>query len=120
MESQAFSPATFSLSAVDLLPPEDSDDDEATQESNARLARYAQVARLVDVEDIIECVCATLKESTQLRWLVEDALDDPHPDVTRPKVHVNKLLKMGRAVLEAVAIAVDEQVSLLAVTHGED
>jgi hypothetical protein len=78
------------------------------------------VAKLVDVEDIIEVVCSQLKESTQLCWLIEDSLEDPHPDVTRPKVHVNELLKMGRAVLGAVAVAVDQQVSLLAVTQGED
>jgi hypothetical protein len=120
MESQVFSPAAFSLSAVDLISSEDCDDDEETQAANARLARYAQVSKLVDVEDIIEIVCASLKESTQLRWLIEDSLEDPHPDVTRPKVHVNELLKMGREVLAAVAIAVDEQVGMLATTHGED
>ena len=66
MSEQAFSFKDASLSITDLLPPEDSDDD-ATQETNARLAHYAQVAKLVDVEDIIEIVCASLKDSTQLR-----------------------------------------------------
>jgi hypothetical protein len=120
MESQIFSAATFSLSTVDLIPSEDGDDDEATEETNARLARYAQLGKLVDVDDIIEIVCASLKESAQLRWLIEDSLEDPHSDVTRPKVHVNELIKMGREVLAAVAVAVDEQVGMLATAHGED
>src|SRR5687767_12138799 len=93
MESQVFSPATFSLSPVGLIP-DDCDEDTDTQETNTRLACYARLGQLVDVEDIIEIVCSQLKESTQLRWLIEDSLEDPHPDVTRPKVHVNELLKM--------------------------
>jgi hypothetical protein len=67
MESQVFSPAAFSLSAVDLIPLEDRDDDEETRETDARLARYAQVAKLVDADDIVEIVCTSLKDSTQLR-----------------------------------------------------
>jgi hypothetical protein len=41
MSEQAFSFKDASLSTMDLLPPEDSDDDDATQETNVRLARYA-------------------------------------------------------------------------------
>ena len=117
MESQVFLPHAFSLSSLDLLPPNEADDDEETQELDTRLARYAQVAKVVDVEDVIEVVLAGLRDSAQLRWMVKDSLEDPHPDVTRPKVHVNELLKMGRAVLEAVAVAVDEQVSMLDATR---
>jgi hypothetical protein len=119
MSEQGFSFEAASLRTIDLMPPEDVEDD-AYDEVDTRLARYAQVAPLVDVDDIVDIVCSQLKESTQLRWLIEDALEDPHPDVTRPKVHINELLKMGREVLTAVAIAVDEQVGMLATTHGED
>jgi hypothetical protein len=114
MESQAFLPAQYSLSPVDLIPPEE--DEEA--EVDERQARYARLGQLVDVEDVIEVVLSRLRESQQLQWLITDSLEDPHPDVQRPKVHVNELLKMGREVLEAVAVAVDEQVSMLDVVEG--
>jgi hypothetical protein len=118
MESQVFLPQAFSLSPVDLIHA-DTDEDDEGDEVDARVARYARLGKLVDVEDIIEVVLSGLRDSAQLRWMVEDSIEDPHPDVTRPKIHVNELLKMGRAVLEAVAVAVDEQVGMLDATRVE-
>jgi hypothetical protein len=115
MDAQPFLPAQYSLSPVDLIPPDDADDD--VSEVDERQARYARLGRLVDIEDIIEVVCASLKDSAQLRYLIEDSLEDPHPDVSSPRVHVSELIRMGQQVLNAVAVAVDEQIGLLDVVE---
>jgi hypothetical protein len=112
MESQVFLPAQYSLHTVDLIP---ADDDAEVAEVDARQLRYARLGKLVDVEDIVEMVCARLKESLELRHLVEDAIADPH-DLERPHVHINDALRMAQDVLVEVVTAVDEQLSLLDVT----
>jgi phosphoribosyl 1,2-cyclic phosphodiesterase len=111
MESQVFLPAQYSISPVDLIPDHDVD-----QEVDARAARYARLATLVDIEDIAEMVCARLKDSAQLRYLIEDAIADPH-DPERPHVHINDALKMAQDVLVEVVTAVDEQISVLDVVE---
>ena len=116
MDSQVFSPQAFSLSSVDLIPP-DADEDSGFDEVDARLARYTRLGKLVDIEDIIEIVCARLKDSAQLPWLVEDAIADPH-DTDRPRVHVSDALRMARDVLREVVTAVDEQISVFDVVEG--
>jgi hypothetical protein len=113
MESQAFLPARYSLSPVDLIPE---DDDDQVGEVDARHLRYARLGQLVDVEDIAEMVCARLKDSAQLRYLIEDAIADPH-DPERPHVHINDALKMAQDVLVEVVTAVDEQISVLDVVE---
>ena len=90
--------------------------DNTRQYAEVMIEKYAG-GKLVDVAEIIEVVLCKLRDSTRLGWMIEDAIEDPHADVTRPNVHVSELLKMGRAVLEAVAIAVDEQVSTLDVVE---
>jgi hypothetical protein len=116
MSAQAVSFKEFSLSPVDLIPGDDVDADDP--EADARLARYARLAKSVDLEDVVELVLAKLRESTQLACLIQDALDFPHAEVSRPTVHVNELIKMGRQVLQAVAVCVDEQIGLLDVVEG--
>lgn len=111
---QEFSPRDFSLSPVDLIPPADNDE---VSEVDARQLRYARLATLVDVDDIAEMVCARLKESAQLRYLIEDAIADPH-DPERPHVHINDALRMAQDVLVEVVTAVDDQISLLDVVEG--
>jgi hypothetical protein len=113
MESQAFLPAQYSLSPVDLIPD---DAAEVDDEIDARAARYARFARVVDPDDIAEMVCARLTASLQLRYLIEDALADPH-DLSRPRVHTNDALKMAQDVLVEVVTAVDEHISMLAVVE---
>src|SRR5262245_38125141 len=71
-------------SPVELIPPDD--EDEPFCEVDERQARYARIGKLVDVEGIIEVMLSKLRESTQFRWMVEDAIEDPHADVTRPNV----------------------------------
>jgi hypothetical protein len=117
-DAQGFSFKDYSLSPVDLIPGDDGDADDL--EADARRARYARLAKLVDLEDVVELVLAKLRESTQLACLIQDALDFPHDDVTQPTVHVNELITMGRQVLQAVAVCVDEQVGLLDVVEREE
>jgi hypothetical protein len=112
MESQVFLPAQYSLNPVDLIP---ADDDDEVAEVDERRLRYARLATLVDIDDIAEMVCARLKESVQLRYLIEDAIADPH-DLERPHVHINDALRMAQDVLVEVVTAVDEQISMLDVT----
>jgi hypothetical protein len=112
MESQAFLPAQYSLSPVDLIPPEE---DEAA-EVDERQARYARLGKLVDLEDVMEMVLCRLRESTQLRYLIEDAIADPH-DTNKPRVHINDALRMAQDVLVEVVTAVDEQISVLDVVE---
>jgi hypothetical protein len=85
-------------------------------EADERMARYARLGKLVDVEDVIEIVCARLKDSAQLRYLVEDAIADPH-DTDRPRVHASDALRMAQDVLVEVVTAVDEQISVLDVVE---
>jgi hypothetical protein len=113
-DAQVFIPRECSLSPVDLIPP-DADEAGGFDEVDARLARYTRLGKLVDIEDIIEIVCARLKDSAQLRWLIKDAIADPH-DADRPRVHVSDALRMARDVLREVVTAVDEQISMLDVT----
>lgn len=115
MESQVFDIKSYSLSPVDLIEP-DADEDPENSETTANLARYARLGRLVDPEDIIEVVLSRLREAPALYAMVEDSLVDPHEDPATPRMHVADIIKMGQAVLDAVAVAVDEQISLLDVT----
>jgi hypothetical protein len=106
----------YSLSTVDLIAPDDLDDDERVSEADERMARYARLGNRVDVEEVIAIVCARLKDSAQLRDLVEDAIADPH-DADRPRVHVSDALRMAQDVLVEVVTAVDEQISVLGVVE---
>jgi hypothetical protein len=113
--NQPFSFKDYSLSPVDLMS-EAEDDDLRGSEADTRQLHYARLGKLVDVEDVIEMVCARLKDSAQLRYLIEDAIADPH-DQDRPHVHINDALKMAQDVLVEVVTAVDEQISILDVVE---
>jgi hypothetical protein len=115
MESQAFDPKAFSLSPVEMIPPDD--DDAEGNELSERQACYQRVARLVDPDDIAEMVCARLKDSVELRHVIEDAIADPH-DTDRPRIHINDALMLAQDVLVEVVTAVNEMVSMLNVVEG--
>jgi len=44
--------------------------------------------------------------------LIDDALTTPHPEPDRPRTNVTELIKLGQAILNMVAKAVDDQVSM--------
>jgi hypothetical protein len=60
MESQVFSPAQYSLSPVDLIPPDDDNDEEV----DVRWLHYCEVAATLDREAIIDVVLDELRESS--------------------------------------------------------
>lgn len=119
MSTETFSFKDYSLSPVDLIPADDDLDDEDFTEADERSARYARLGRLVDVDDVIEMVCSRLKESAQLRSVVEDAIADPH-DPDRPHIHVSGALRLTNDVLVEVVTAVDDLISMLDVTTDEE
>jgi hypothetical protein len=119
MSTENFSFKDYSLSPVDLVPDELDEPDEVS-ELDARQARYRRLGKLLDVDDLIEVIIDKLRDSSQLRWMVEDAIQDPQAEIWRPRLHVSELVRMGQQVLDTVAIVVDEQVSMLDVTVPED
>ena len=70
----------------------------------------------MDIEDVIEVVCTRLKDSSQLRSLVEDAISDLH-DPERPHIHASDALRMAQDVLVEVVTAVDDMISVLDVVE---
>jgi hypothetical protein len=44
--------------------------------------------------------------------LIDDALATPHPEPDRPRTNVTELIKLGQAILNIVAKATDDQVSM--------
>ena len=107
MESQAFLPAQYSLSPVDLIPQDDDEDEDV----DVRWIRYCEVAATLDREAIIDVVLDELRESSALLDMVEDACHNPH-EPGRPKTSLHELLALGKAALLLIARAVDEQVSV--------
>jgi hypothetical protein len=69
MESQAFLPAQYSRSPVDLIPD---DDDDQIDEADARWARYCEIARDLDRDELIEVIVDELKANPELLYQLED------------------------------------------------
>jgi hypothetical protein len=107
MESSTFIPRNFSLSPVDLIPPDDDDEPDV----DVRWLHYCEVAASLDREAIIDVVLDELRESSALLDMVEDACHNPH-EPGRPKTSLHELLALGKAALLLIARAVDDQVSL--------
>jgi hypothetical protein len=107
MESSTFIPRNFSLSPVDLIPPDDDDEPDV----DVRWLHYCEVAASLDREAIIDVVLDELRESPALLDMVEDACHNPH-EPGRPKTSLHELLALGKAALLLIARAVDDQVSL--------
>jgi len=114
MEAQVFDQKAYSLSAVDLIPP-DEDDDEP--DVDVRWLHYCEVAASLDREAIINVVLDELRESSALLDMVEDACHNPH-EPGRPKTSLHELLALGKAALLPIARAVDDQVSLRMAVEG--
>jgi len=106
MESQVFSPAAYSFSPTDLLPPDDFEDD------NVQWLHYCEVAAKVNRQHVLECVLSDLDcEDSPLYDFIDDAIANPH-EPGRPKANVSDLARLGKALLTMIAKAVDDQVNL--------
>jgi hypothetical protein len=108
MESQAFLPAQYSLSPVDLM----SDDDDAGAEVDLRWARYCAIARELDRDELLEIIADELKANPELLYQLEDCCTNPYPEPERPRAHVGEMAKLGTAILQVIVSAVDNAVDI--------
>jgi hypothetical protein len=106
MESQAFMPRDYSLSATDLLPDDDFED------ADAQWLDYCAEAAQLDRTDILQAVLSDLDaENSPLYALIDSALDTPH-EPGRARESLTVLARIGQDILNLVAKAVDDAVGL--------
>ncbi len=110
MQSQVFDPKAFSISPVDLIPP-DADDDQG-DEADSRWARYCEIARELDRDELMEVIIDELKANPELLYQLEDCCTNPYPEPDRPKAHAGEVMKLGMAVLKTIVAAVDNAVGI--------
>jgi hypothetical protein len=109
MESQVFSPVAYSLRPEDLMPPDESEDEDAV---DVQWLEYCRIASTLDRTRILEVVLSALDcEDSPLYDLIDDAIANPH-EPGRPKANVSDLARLGKALLTMIAKAVDDQVNL--------
>jgi hypothetical protein len=84
MESQVFDPKAYSLSPLDLIPPDDLEDEDA----DVRWLEYCRCAATVDRTHILECVLSDLDcDESPLYEFIDDAIANPH-EPGRPKANI--------------------------------
>jgi hypothetical protein len=106
MQSQAFSPATYSPDAIDYIPTDEPEDDHDAWQD------YCFEASHVDRQRILECVLSNLDtDDSPLYALIDSALKDPH-EPGRARESLTVLAAVGQSILNLVAAAVDDQVNL--------
>jgi hypothetical protein len=107
--SQEFLPAAYSVSPVDLIPP---DDNAEIDEVDVRWARYCQTAATLDRDELMDMIVEELKANPELLYQIEDCCTNPYPESERPKAHVGEMAKLGLAVLQVIISAVDNAVGI--------
>ena len=107
----------YSPSPLDLIDMTSDDQDDQLVQERAR--QYAALKRFVNLEDLIVHACSKLPAMIPVIAMAQDVLDAP-PDPKQPRAHVRDLIRVGQAVLNALTEAADEQISVVAVTHGRD
>jgi len=116
MSTENFSFKDYSLSSVDLIPPDDFEDEDDT---DVRWLEYCRMASTVPRDEVLAVVLDELNSpASPLFDLIDDALATPHPEPDRPRTNVTELIKLGQAVLNLVAKAVDDAVNLRMATGG--
>jgi hypothetical protein len=109
MKSQVFSPDAYSLSPVDLIPPDDLIDDEGV---DVQWLEYCRCAAMVDRIHILDVVLSDLDaEDSPLFEFIDDVSTNPH-EPGRAKANITDLARLGQTLLNLVAKAVDDQVNL--------
>jgi hypothetical protein len=110
MEAQGFLPAAYSLRTVDVIPPDDFEDED---DADVRWLEYCRMASTVPRDEVLAEVLDELNSPTSpLFDLIDDALATPYPEPDRPRTNVMELIKVGQAILNMDAKAVDDQVSM--------
>lgn len=113
-ETQGFSFRDYSLSPADLIPDDEYDDPPAMH-----WQEYCRVAGTVDRQHILACVLSDLDaDDSPLYELIDDSLDHPHTPGETPRQSITVLAKVGQAVLNLIARAVDAQVQLRMAAEG--
>jgi hypothetical protein len=108
MSTHTFSFKDSSLSAVDLIPPDDGDD----EDQDDRWREYCRVAATINRARILEVVLSDLDaEDSPLYEFIDEALCEPH-EPGRAKDSLTKLARLGQSLLNLIAKAVDDQVNL--------
>jgi hypothetical protein len=106
MESQVFSPASFSLRPVDLIPDDTTDED-------VRWSYYCETAGSLDPSDLLEIVLDECRAGgSPLLEAIQDAIQYPYEPGCPPKANVSDLLRLGKKLIAIIAKAVDDQVTL--------
>jgi hypothetical protein len=114
MGSPSFSARDFSLRHVDLMPPDDLED----EDEDYRWRAYCHVASTLDRTRILEVVLSNLDaDGSPLYEFIDDAIANPH-EPGRAKANIMELAKLGQAVLNLIAKAVDDQVNLHMAVKG--
>jgi hypothetical protein len=116
MESQVLDQKSFSVSPVDLIPPDEEDDEPQVDQ---RCLKYTVYGPLVDKDDVKAMITARLMEHVELDHLVDDAIADPL-DPDRPHVHVADQLRLGQTLVDITQDVLDEYIDMLAIAAGED
>jgi hypothetical protein len=108
MSTDTFSFKDYSLSPVDLIPPDDIDDND----QDIAWREYCRVASTVDRARILEIVLSDLDaDDSPLYEFIDDAIAHPH-EPGRAKESVSKLAQLGQSLLNLIARAVDAQINL--------
>jgi hypothetical protein len=109
-------PKDYSPSPVDLIPPDETEDDEP--QADQRCLKYALYGSLVDKDDVKAMIAARLMEHLELDHLVDDAIADPL-DQDRPHIHVADQLRLGQTLVDITQDVLDEYLDMLAIAAGE-
>ena len=111
-ESQVFSPADYSPDASDYIPADEPEDDRDPWQD------YCLEASKVDRQRILECVLSSLDtDDSPLYALIDSAIATPH-EPGRARESITILAALGQTILDRVASAVDDQVSLRTAIGG--
>jgi hypothetical protein len=104
---QVFLPREYSLSATDLIP-----DDLGDEDTDVQWLEYCRCAATLDRQHVLECVLSDLdSDNSPIFELIDSAIQEPH-EPGRPRENITVLARIGKAILELVAKAVDDQVNL--------
>ena len=108
MGSQLFSAKDFSLRPLDLIHPDDIED----EDTDVQWREYCRVATTLDRARILDVVLSDLDaEDSPLYEFIDDAIVNPH-EPGRPKANITDLARLGQALLNLIAKAVDDQVNI--------
>ena len=93
------------------LPPDNADDDDAT---DARLVDYSRTARTVPTDDLMLAVSAAFSDADVLRRLVDDIKRTPFTPGERRHLHISDCLALGDVLATLIDAAMDDAVGMRA------